>query len=88
MQRVLDNAQEITIIVKEIVWVKREHRCISPPTTPPNMRTMSPTNHRFVILEESWEFKIMISGTKKLSFHILEQLCEDYLFLYWNFLLK
>lgn len=54
------NAQEITIIVKEIVWVKREHRYISPPTTPPHRRTMSPTNHRFVILEGPWEFKIIL----------------------------
>jgi hypothetical protein len=59
VQRVLDNAQEITIIVKEIVCVKREHRCISPPTTPPNMRIMSP-NQGFVILEGPWEFKIII----------------------------
>jgi len=54
------NAKEITITVKEIAWVKREHRQVHTPMTPPNMRTMSPSNPRLTILEGPWEFKISL----------------------------
>lgn len=54
------NAKEITIIVKEITWVKRERRQIHTPMTPQNMRSMNPSNHKLFILEGPWEFKITL----------------------------
>jgi len=55
------NVKEITIIVKEITWVKREHRQVhTPPSPPQNMRSMNPSNYKLSILEGPWEFKILL----------------------------
>jgi hypothetical protein len=52
------NAKEITVIVKEIAWVKRELRQVHTPMMTPNMRSIHPSNHKLSILEGPWEFKI------------------------------
>jgi hypothetical protein len=54
------NVKEITIIVKEIAWVKREPRQVPTPMTPSNMRSMQPSNPKLSILEGPWEFKITL----------------------------
>jgi len=54
------NVKEITIIVKEITWVKRERRQIHTPPTSPNVRSMHPSNLKLSILEGPWEFKITL----------------------------
>jgi hypothetical protein len=51
------NVKEITIIVKEITWVKRG-RHHARPLPPPNMGTMSASDPQLSILEGPWEFKI------------------------------
>lgn len=54
------NAKEITIIVKEIAWVKRERRQMHIPPTPSNARSMNHSNDKLSILEGPWEFKIIL----------------------------
>ena len=51
-------AKEITIIVKDMMWVKRSRRGMPPPSTPPNMTEMSMFPPKLSILEGPWEFKI------------------------------
>ncbi|MCH9658286.1 hypothetical protein K0U27_06260 [archaeon] len=53
------NAKEITIIVKEIAWAKRE-RQIPTSITPSNTRSARFSNHKLSILEGPWKFKINI----------------------------
>ncbi|MGY5146596.1 MAG: hypothetical protein ACW9W4_01145 [Candidatus Nitrosopumilus sp. bin_7KS] len=53
------NAKEITIIVKEITWVKRDRHHTRPPS-PPNMGTMSESDYKLSVLEGPWKFKISI----------------------------
>jgi len=53
------NAKEITIIVKEIQWI-RNHRRFPKPTKPPHMTPISPSDVKITILEGPWEFKIPI----------------------------
>jgi len=53
-------AKEITIIIKEIAWVKRELRQVHTTMTPPNMRSMHHSNGKLSILEGPWEFKITL----------------------------
>ena len=53
------NVKEITIIVKEITWVKRE-RHHARPLPPTNMGTMSASDPQLSILEGPWEFKITL----------------------------
>ena len=52
------NAKEITIIVKEMMWVKRNRRVR--PTSPPEMRQMSPSDFKLSVLEGPWEFKVSL----------------------------
>lgn len=54
------NAKELTIIVKDMMWVKRSSRGMLPPTTPPNMTDISMTPPKLSILEGPWEFKITL----------------------------
>jgi hypothetical protein len=51
-------AKEITIIVKDMMWVKRSSRGMPLPSTPPNMTEMSMSPPKLSILEGPWEFKI------------------------------
>ena len=53
------NAKEITIIVKEIQWI-RNHRHFPKQTRPPYMTPVSPADVKITILEGPWEFKIPI----------------------------
>ncbi|QMU55043.1 MAG: hypothetical protein GKS07_09225 [Nitrosopumilus sp.] len=53
-------AKEITIIVKEIAWVKRERRQIHTTPTPSDVRSMNHSDDKLSILEGSWEFKIIL----------------------------
>lgn len=52
------NAKKITIIVKEMIWVKRNRRVR--PTPPPEMRQMSPSDFKLSVLEGPWEFKVSL----------------------------
>ena len=54
------NAKEITIIVKEIAWIKRERRQIHTPPTPSDVRSVSHSDDKISILEGPWEFKIIL----------------------------
>ncbi len=54
------NAKEITIVVNEIAWAKRERLRDHPPSVPPNMGTMSASHHKLSVLEGPWEFKISL----------------------------
>jgi hypothetical protein len=54
------NAKEITIIVKEIAWAKRERRQIHTPPTPSHPGFINPSNYKLSILEGPWEFKIIL----------------------------
>ena len=54
------NAKELTIIVKDMIWVKRGGRSMPPPSTPPKMTDMSMNPPRLSILEGPWEFKITL----------------------------
>ncbi|AJW70343.1 hypothetical protein [Nitrosopumilus adriaticus] len=54
------NAKEITIIINEIAWVKRERLKDPPPSIPPNMGTLSESNPKLSVLEGPWEFKITL----------------------------
>ena len=51
-------AKELTIIVKDMMWVKRSNIGMPPPSTPPNMTEMSGIPPKLSILEGPWEFKI------------------------------
>ena len=51
-------AKELTIIVKDMMWVKRNNRSLPPPSNPPNMTEMSMTPPKLLILDGPWEFKI------------------------------
>lgn len=51
-------AKEITITVKEMMWVTRSKRVI--PTPPPKMEQMTPSNYKLSVLEGPWEFKIVL----------------------------
>ena len=53
-------AKEITIIIKEMAWVKRELRQVHTTMKPPNMRSMHHSNDKLSILEGPWEFKITL----------------------------
>ncbi len=52
--------KEITIVVKEIAWVKRELRQVHTSMTPPNMRSVQHSHDKLSILEGPWEFKISL----------------------------
>lgn len=54
------HAKEITVVIQDIAWVKRERHQDLPPSVPPNMRTMSASDHKLSILEGPWEFKISL----------------------------
>ncbi len=51
-------SKEITITVKEMMWVARSKRVI--PTPPPKMEQMTPSNYKLSVLEGPWEFKIVL----------------------------
>ncbi|QLH06780.1 hypothetical protein [Nitrosopumilus ureiphilus] len=53
-------AKEISIIVKEIMWIKRNRRDMPTPTTPPNMGQMTESHPTLSVLEGPWEFKIIL----------------------------
>ena len=53
-------AKEITVVIEDIAWVKREPSQDHPPSIPPNMRTVSASDHKLSVLEGPWEFKISL----------------------------
>lgn len=54
------NAKELTIIVKDMMWVKRGSRVVPIPTSPPEMTDISRNPPKLSVLEGPWEFKITI----------------------------
>ncbi|MDH3203647.1 MAG: hypothetical protein OEL81_03080 [Nitrosopumilus sp.] len=54
------NAKEITICVKEMMWVKRNRRTIPPPSTPPKMYPITDSPPKLSVLEGQWEFKVTL----------------------------
>lgn len=53
-------AKEITIAVKEMMWVKRNRRTMPPPSTPPKMYPMNESQYKLSVLEGPWEFNIVL----------------------------
>ena len=53
------SAKEITIVVKEMMWVNRRGRTMQRPTNPPEM-TLDVTPPKLSILEGPWEFKLTL----------------------------
>ena len=51
-------AKEITITVKEMMWVTRSKNII--PTLPLKMEQIIPSNYKFSVLDGPWEFKIIL----------------------------
>ena len=51
-------AKEITITLKEMMWVTRSKNII--PTPPPKMEQITPSNYKFSVLDGPWEFKIIL----------------------------
>lgn len=54
------NAKEITIIVKEMTWVKRNRRRMPPSSAPPKMYPITESQCKLSVLEGPWEFKVSI----------------------------
>ena len=55
------NAKEITIIIKDMAWIKRSDRVIQPnPATPSKMEDLSMTRPKLSVLDGPWEFKVSL----------------------------
>jgi len=52
--------KKITIIVKEIMWVKRNRRTMPTPTNLSKMGQMVESHPKLSVLEWTWEFKIIL----------------------------
>ena len=54
------DAKEITIIIKEMTWIKQNSIGTLPPTRPPKMQDLPMTQPKLSVLEGPWEFRITI----------------------------
>ena len=54
-------SKEITIVIKDMTWIKRNDRVMmSNSVTPPKMEDLSTTRPKLLVLEGPWEFKVSL----------------------------